>query len=98
MQQSRSWKIVGHRGYPAKYPENTVMGFQAAIALGVDAIELDVQLTGDGVPVVLHDVRLDRTCDDIGSVLMRRWDDLKKYRLISRISLNNSSFRLTLPA
>lgn len=62
------WKVVGHRGYAAKYPENTFAGFDAALALGVDAIEMDIQLTRDGVPVVIHDLELDRTSDSKGSL------------------------------
>ena len=45
----------GHRGYAAKYPENTLASYRAAMELGVDAIEFDVWLTADGVPVLIHD-------------------------------------------
>ena len=53
-----SFEIQGHRGARGLYPENTLKGFAGAIRLGVDAIELDVGLTADGVPVVFHDVTL----------------------------------------
>ena len=52
----------GHRGYAAKYPENTMISFKAALELGVDAIEFDVWLTADKVPVLLHDGNCLRTC------------------------------------
>lgn len=52
----------GHRGYCAKYPENTLISFEAALDLGVDAIEFDIWLTSDKVPVLLHDGNLLRTC------------------------------------
>jgi len=57
-------KIIteGHRGYCAKYPENTLLSFEAAIDLGVDAIEFDVWLTKDKVPVLMHDGNCLRTC------------------------------------
>lgn len=64
----RAWKIVGHRGFAQDYPENSLVAFQAALELGVDAIELDVQLSRDGVPVVLHDSRLERTCNVRGAL------------------------------
>ena len=47
--------IIGHRGARGLYPENTLAGFSKAIALGVDAVELDVAVTADSVVVVTHD-------------------------------------------
>lgn len=44
-----------HRGYHALAPENTLAAFEAAIELGVDGLETDVQLSGDGIPVMFHD-------------------------------------------
>lgn len=55
--------VIGHRGNAARAPENTLESFRQAAALGVDAIELDVRLTRDGVPVVIHDPTLARTTD-----------------------------------
>jgi len=52
------FELQGHRGARGLFPENTVRGFVATVALGVDAIELDVAVTADGVPVVFHDVAL----------------------------------------
>jgi glycerophosphoryl diester phosphodiesterase len=57
---------IAHRGASARAPENTLAAFAAAIADGADAVELDVQRTRDGVPVVLHDPTLDRTTDGTG--------------------------------
>lgn len=54
--------VEGHRGFCAKYPENTMISFAAAIELGVDAIEFDVWLTKDKIPVVMHDGNAYRTC------------------------------------
>ncbi len=51
---------IGHRGAPREYPENTLPAFQRAIDLGADAIELDVHVTADGIPVVHHDPELRR--------------------------------------
>ena len=47
--------VEGHRGYRAVYPENTLISYRKAIELGVDAIEFDVWLSKDGVPVIMHD-------------------------------------------
>lgn len=46
---------ISHRGYCARYPENTLGAFQAAISLGVDGIETDVRLSADGLPILCHD-------------------------------------------
>ena len=54
----RRFEIQGHRGARGRFPENTLAGIKAAIALGVDAIEFDVAVTADGVAVVTHDVAL----------------------------------------
>ena len=54
--------IEGHRGYSAKYPENTLISFEAAMELGVDAFEFDIWLTSDKVPVIMHDGNARRTC------------------------------------
>jgi len=60
--------VIGHRGNRAFAPENTLESFLEAVALGADAIEFDVQVSRDGVPVVMHDATLDRTTDGHGPV------------------------------
>ena len=52
------FELLGHRGARGLFPENTLEGFRAAIALGFDGFELDVGLTRDGVVVVHHDPAL----------------------------------------
>jgi glycerophosphoryl diester phosphodiesterase len=54
--------VEGHRGYCARYPENTLLSYHAALELGVDAVEFDVWLTADKVPVLMHDGNCRRTC------------------------------------
>lgn len=58
--------VLGHRGICAKYPENTLVSFAAAIDLGVDLIEFDVNVTKDGELVVIHDNEIDRTSNHTG--------------------------------
>ena len=66
-------EIHGHRGARGLLPENTIPAFDRAIELGVDALELDVVMTRDGIPVVHHDRALDpeRTRDASGAWLAR---------------------------
>lgn len=52
--------MIAHRGASHDRPENTFAAFQAALDQGCDGIELDLQLTADGVPVVFHDRTLER--------------------------------------
>jgi len=54
-------RIYAHRGASSTYPENTIEAFAEAVRLGSDGVELDVQATADGIPVVIHDVSLLRT-------------------------------------
>jgi glycerophosphoryl diester phosphodiesterase len=70
--------LIGHRGYPARYPENTLAAFEGAIQAGCDMIELDVTLTRDRKVVVIHDDRLDRTTSGKGSVRERTLEEIKR--------------------
>jgi glycerophosphoryl diester phosphodiesterase len=60
--------VIGHRGARAVRPENTLQSLLFAASLGVDALEFDVHLAKDGVPVVMHDPTLERTTDGTGFV------------------------------
>lgn len=53
-------KIVAHRGYSARWPENSLASFDAAIVAGADYVETDVRMSGDGVLVCSHDPDLQR--------------------------------------
>jgi glycerophosphoryl diester phosphodiesterase len=70
--------IVGHRGAMGYAPENTFASYERAVELGVDAVECDVHLSADEVPVVIHDHTLDRTTDGEGPVQARTLAQLKE--------------------
>ncbi|MBI2318338.1 MAG: glycerophosphodiester phosphodiesterase [Betaproteobacteria bacterium] len=61
-------RIVAHRGGGALAPENTLAAIRKARALGFAAVEFDVTLAADGVPVLMHDETLERTTNGSGSV------------------------------
>jgi len=61
--------IYAHRGASVEYPENTLAAFRRALELGVEGIELDVHLSADGVPMVIHDATVDRTTNGTGMVV-----------------------------
>lgn len=71
-------KIYGHRGAPAEFPENTLKSFQRALDVGAAGIELDVHLSADRVPVVIHDETVDRTTNGRGAVADLTVDQLRK--------------------
>src|SRR5215210_4137174 len=58
--------VIAHRGASGSAPENTLEAFELALRHGADAFELDVRLTADSVPVLLHDSTLDRTTNHSG--------------------------------
>ena len=70
-------KLVAHRGFAAKYPENTLAGFEAAIALGCQYLELDIQICKDLQAVVIHDTNLQRTGGRNIEVLDSYWAEIQ---------------------
>ncbi|MDQ0340870.1 glycerophosphoryl diester phosphodiesterase [Caldalkalibacillus uzonensis] len=69
--------IFAHRGAKGTHPENTMIAFQTAEQQGADGIELDVQLSKDGVPVVIHDETVDRTTNGSGWVKDMTYQELQ---------------------
>ncbi|MDW8029212.1 MAG: glycerophosphodiester phosphodiesterase family protein [Armatimonadota bacterium] len=70
--------LIAHRGFSGRYPENTLRSFSEALKLPVDAIELDVRRTKDGVLVVIHDETVDRTTNGKGKVRDLTWSEIQK--------------------
>lgn len=68
--------VIGHRGNSAAAPENTLASIASAVACGAGGVEIDVQLSLDGVPVVIHDDTLDRTTDGSGPVSATRSEEI----------------------
>lgn len=69
---------IAHRGQRATVPEQTLEAYLAAIDLGCDGIECDVQRTRDGRLAMIHDLTLDRTTDGHGPVAAIDWEDLRR--------------------
>ena len=68
--------IFAHRGFSGLYPENTMLAFRKAAEVGCDGIELDVQLTKDGVIVIMHDETIDRTTNGKGNLRDYTYEEL----------------------
>ncbi|WP_124059437.1 glycerophosphodiester phosphodiesterase [Vaginisenegalia massiliensis] len=73
-------KIIAHRGFSSRYPENTLLAFKKAVEFGCDGIELDVHLTRDQEVVICHDESIDRTSNGHGLIKDLTLAQLKQYR------------------
>mgnify|MGYP001270165560 CR=1 FL=1 len=69
--------ILGHRGYRAKFPENTMLAFKQAYQHGAQGIECDIQKTGDGEYIVFHDDELSRITGYEGMVKDTSYDEIR---------------------
>ena len=70
--------VAGHRGDKDGAPENTLPAFELAINSNVAFVETDIQLTSDGVPVLMHDWTVDRTTDGTGPVWNMTYDQISR--------------------
>ncbi len=71
-------RVVGHRGAALHAPENTLPSIRKARELGCRWVELDVKLSRDGVPILMHDERVDRTTDGHGEVRDMTFAELRR--------------------
>lgn len=78
---------IGHRGAKGYEPENTLLGFQKAIELEVNRIELDVHLSADGEIMVIHDETVDRTTNGKGRVNQLTLAELKQLKTAKEQSI-----------
>ena len=89
--------IFGHRGVPLVYQENTLAGFQEAITLGLDGVELDVFLTRDQELVVFHDVDTQRLTGEAGKITEMTWPEIQRLRIQSSINVGRRTLTFAQP-
>jgi glycerophosphoryl diester phosphodiesterase len=70
--------VIAHRGASADAPENTIAAFELALEQGADGIEIDVHLSKDDHPIVIHDFTLERTTDGVGPIRNHTVSELKR--------------------
>ncbi|EHJ08110.1 glycerophosphodiester phosphodiesterase [Staphylococcus simiae] len=75
----KEFKIVAHRGLPNTYPENTMVGYKAALMHHIDMLEIDIHLTKDNQLVIIHDDKLDRTSNGKGLITNYTLEELKSF-------------------
>src|SRR5689334_23235078 len=84
--------IVGHRGNAAHAPENTLESFRQALAAGAECLEMDVHLSADGVAVVIHDPRLDRTTSATGVIAQLSAERIQEADAGAKFTPNGHTF------
>jgi glycerophosphoryl diester phosphodiesterase len=72
-------QFVAHRGYTAHYPENTLTAITAAIRAGATRVELDIQFSKDGIPMIYHDMELQRVSGKPGRIVDYTADELSLF-------------------
>lgn len=77
--------VFGHRGIPEKYIENSISGFKYLAEHG-EAVEFDVHLTKDLIPVIMHDEKIDRTTNGSGYIKDFNYEELKSFHLINDVN------------
>ncbi|HET8578436.1 MAG TPA: glycerophosphodiester phosphodiesterase family protein [Methylomirabilota bacterium] len=70
--------VIAHRGASADAPENTIAAFELALEQGADGLEMDIHLSKDAHPVIIHDFTLERTTNGVGPVGGRTVRELKR--------------------
>lgn len=73
-------QLVAHRGYTLHYPENTLLGLEAAVAAGARYLEVDIQLSKDQVPYLYHDRDMQRLCGQQGALHDYNATELSEFR------------------
>lgn len=81
---SREVLVASHRATHHVYPENSLKAIQASIDLGVDIIEIDVKVSKDGIPFLMHDRTMDRTTNGKGDPEELTWDELQQLSIIDK--------------
>ena len=79
IKEGQSPWIIAHGGSKALWPENTLMAFKGSMNIGVDALEMDVNITKDGVLVCHHDATIDRMSDGEGNVADFTFEELQAF-------------------
>lgn len=90
--------VTAHRGFSGKYPENTLLAFEAAYKLGVDIIEFDVRESVDGELLIMHDSSVNRTTDGSGEINELHFDYIRSLNASYWHGAHDTGYRLEKPA
>lgn len=79
-------KILAHRGANDRFNESTITAYKIAAEDGVDALEIDLRMTADGILVVMHDETIDRTTNGTGEVSTYSLEEIKNFQTVDVFS------------
>jgi glycerophosphoryl diester phosphodiesterase len=91
----RPFEIVAHRGISTESPENTIASFQRAVELGADAVELDIRLTSDQIPVVYHYFYLQENTSLSGPIFDFTFEQVRKANVFCKNNPSASEGRIS---
>src|SRR5690606_20603267 len=87
--ESKKVLVASHRAVHHQYPENSIPAIREAIRLNIDIIEIDVQVSSDGIPMLMHDQKIDMTTNGTGNLETQEFKELEKLRLRSGETLTD---------
>ncbi|MBR4308971.1 MAG: prepilin peptidase, partial [Oscillospiraceae bacterium] len=95
--ENRIPMVIAHKTDWRNFPEVSLLGINSCIQMGVDIAEIDIHLTKDGVPVLLHDTNIRRMTNDDTAIEVNTltWAQLKKYHLEDGVGHVGSPYTLT---
>lgn len=88
------FEIVAHRGVSNEYSENTIPSFNRAVEMGADAVELDIRLTADNIPVVYHYFYLNEVTSLSGPIFNYTYDQLLDCQFVEKDGVDGSFYRI----
>jgi glycerophosphoryl diester phosphodiesterase len=89
--QSTNVLVISHRGDWRNYPENSIPAIESVIQMGVDMVEIDIQLTKDSVLILMHDGNIDRCTTGKGRISELTYEQIQQYTLRPIDTLQNTS-------
>ncbi|MEJ2293773.1 MAG: glycerophosphodiester phosphodiesterase [Candidatus Lokiarchaeota archaeon] len=88
------FEIVAHRGLPLEAPENSIDSFNLATKLGADAIEFDVRLTADQIPIIYHYFYLQEVTNFSRPIFNFTYEELKKVKFNNKFMKRNFRYKI----
>ncbi|XP_011871869.1 PREDICTED: glycerophosphodiester phosphodiesterase 1 [Vollenhovia emeryi] len=82
-------RVVAHRGGGYDYPENSLLAFRNSRGKGCTAIELDLRLTKDNIPIIFHDPTIERLTGQTGTISEMTWEELREFDITYNHPLKN---------
>lgn len=82
-------RVVAHRGGGYDYPENSLLAFRNSRGKGCTAIELDLRLTKDNIPIIFHDPTIERLTGKTGTISEMTWEELREFDITYNHPLKN---------